>query len=91
MNNLRCINLSKSFSIRNEQLDVLENINLNIDENEKVAITGKSGSGKSTLLHILAGLDEPTSGHIFLNNDNLSNLKKTRKFWFCLSISSFIR
>ncbi len=76
MNNLRCINLSKSFSIRNEQLDVLENINLNIDENEKVAITGKSGSGKSTLLHILAGLDEPTSGHIFLNNDNLSNLKK---------------
>ena len=76
MNNLSCVNLSKSFLIRNEQLDVLENINLNINENEKVAITGKSGSGKSTLLHILAGLDEPTSGHIFLNNDNLSNLKK---------------
>ena len=76
MNNLSCVNLSKSFLIRNEQLDVLENINLNINENEKVAITGKSGSGKSTLLHILAGLDEPTSGHVFLNNDNLSNLKK---------------
>ena len=43
---------------------------------DRVAITGKSGSGKSTLLHILAGLDEPTSGHVFLNNDNLSNLKK---------------
>ena len=76
MNNLSCVNLSKSFLIRNEHLDVLENINLNINENEKVAITGKSGSGKSTLLHILAGLDEPTSGHVFLNNDNLSNLKK---------------
>ena len=67
MNNLNCVNLSKSFLIRNEQLDVLEDINLNINENDKVVITGKSGSGKSTLLHILAGLDEPTSGHIFLN------------------------
>ena len=76
MNNLSCVNLSKSFLIRNEQLDVLEDINLNINENDKVVITGKSGSGKSTLLHILAGLDEPTSGHVSMNNNNLSNLKK---------------
>ena len=74
MNKLNCKNLSKSFVINNETLDVLIDINLEIEESEKIAISGKSGAGKSTLLHIMAGLDKPTNGSVVYNGDDLSNI-----------------
>ena len=74
MNKLNCKNLSKSFVINNETLDVLIDINLEIGESEKIAISGKSGAGKSTLLHIMAGLDKPTNGSVVYNGDDLSNI-----------------
>ena len=74
MNKLICKNLSKSFVINNESLDVLTDINLEINESERIAISGKSGAGKSTLLHIMAGLDKPTNGSVTYNNNNLSNI-----------------
>ena len=69
MNSIICKNLSKSFSIDEESLLVLDDINLIINQGESLAITGKSGSGKSTLLQILAGLDFPTKGNIFFNKN----------------------
>ena len=74
MNKLNCKNLSKSFVINNETLDVLIDINLEIEESEKIAISGKSGAGKSTLLHIMAGLDKPTYGSVVYNGNDLSNI-----------------
>ena len=74
MNKLICKNLSKSFVINNEGLDVLKDINLEINESERIAISGKSGAGKSTLLHIMAGLDKPTTGTVIYNDDDLSNI-----------------
>ncbi len=74
MNKLNCKNLSKSFVINNETLDVLTDVNLEIKESEKIAISGKSGAGKSTLLHIMAGLDKPTSGSVLYNENDLSNI-----------------
>ena len=74
MNKLNCKNLSKSFVINNETLDVLTDINLEIKESEKIAISGKSGAGKSTLLHIMAGLDKPTNGSVLYNENDLSNI-----------------
>ena len=74
MNKLNCKNLSKSFVINNETLDVLIDINLEIGESEKIAISGKSGAGKSTLLHIMAGLDKPTNGSVVYNGNDLSNI-----------------
>lgn len=74
MNKLNCKNLSKSFVINNETLDVLIDINLEIEESEKIAISGKSGAGKSTLLHIMAGLDKPTNGSVLYNGNDLSNI-----------------
>ena len=74
MNKLNCKNLSKSFVINNETLDVLIDINLEIEESEKIAISGKSGAGKSTLLHIMAGLDKPTNGSVVYNGDDLSKI-----------------
>ena len=74
MNKLECINLSKSFMVNNETLNVLSNINIQINESEKVAISGKSGAGKSTLLHIMAGLDMPSSGIVTYNKNNFLNI-----------------
>ena len=74
MNKLECIKLSKSFMVNNETLNVLSNVNIQINESEKVAISGKSGAGKSTLLHIMAGLDMPSSGIVTYNNNNFLNI-----------------
>ena len=57
----------------------LNNINLNIERGSMIAITGKSGSGKSTLLHILACIDNCTSGEYKYNGRNISNLSNNEK------------
>jgi len=61
-------NVARSFRRERQTLQVLENINLNVHENEIVALLGKSGSGKSTLLRIIAGLEAPTSGSVVCND-----------------------
>lgn len=63
--------LHKSFG-KNE---VLKGINLNIEKGEVVAIIGPSGSGKSTLLRCLNLLEEPSSGQIVFENNDLTNTK----------------
>lgn len=77
MNKLECQDIWKSFSVDDESLSVLENINITISENDRVAITGKSGAGKSTLLHIMAGLDQATSGKIIFNDQSLSSISNS--------------
>ena len=76
MSKLECKDLSKSFSISGDTIEVINNINLSITEGDKVAITGKSGAGKSTLLQILASLDSPTSGRVYLDHEDFASLSK---------------
>ena len=78
MNKLISNNIHKSFEMGDDSLVVLNDINLTINENDSVAITGASGAGKSSFLHILAGLDKPTSGNIYFNDFDLSLLSNNR-------------
>jgi len=67
-------NLSKTYGKKTAAFRALKDINLEIGEGESVAIIGKSGSGKSTLMHLLALLDKPTSGSIYINGVNSTKL-----------------
>ena len=86
MNNeiIKLSKLSKSFLGTNKKIEVLKNINITINKGELISLTGPSGSGKSTLLHIIALLDQPSSGEVFYNKTNLSltNDKERDLVWF---------
>ena len=69
-------NLTKSYGKKAARFQALTNVNLKILEGESVAIVGKSGSGKSTLMHILALLDQPTSGKVFVDGIDAAKLKQ---------------
>ena len=58
-------NLSKRYS-KTQSKDTLDSINLTVTQGSTIALTGESGSGKSTFLNIMAGLEPPSSGEVFL-------------------------
>jgi putative ABC transport system ATP-binding protein len=64
-------NLSKSFSLGEERVTILDSLSLHIPEKSTAAILGKSGSGKSTLLSLLAGLDRPDQGVVNISSHSL--------------------
>ncbi len=71
---LEARSLHKEVSSPEGRLTILNNVDLAVGEGETVAIVGASGAGKSTLLALLAGLDEPTSGAVWLEGIELSAL-----------------
>ncbi len=74
MSVIQARNVTKQYRIDNITINALSDINLEIEAGEFVAIKGPSGSGKSTLLHLLGCVDRPSSGDIFINHKNTSNL-----------------
>ena len=71
----RAENLHKSYiDSDGSELPILKGVDLEVASGEVVAVVGASGAGKSTLLHLLGGLDQPTSGEIFLAGQELSRL-----------------
>jgi len=69
-------NLSKKIIFNDQELVILDDINLKVSASSSLAVIGPSGSGKSTLLGILAGLDSPSTGEIFINQKPLHNLSE---------------
>lgn len=74
MNILKAVNLRKIYGQGETEVRALDGINLEVEKGEFVAIVGTSGSGKSTLLHIIGGLDNPTSGQVIVDGQNLSHM-----------------
>ena len=68
---LRVENLYKVYGKGENQVTALDGVSLTIEKGEFTAIIGSSGSGKSTLLHIIAGVDVPTSGKVYLNGQDV--------------------
>ncbi|SHK55529.1 putative ABC transport system ATP-binding protein [Clostridium cavendishii DSM 21758] len=71
MNVLRVENLSKYYGEKENQVKALDGVSFNIKGGEFVAIVGASGSGKSTLLHLLGGLDRPSEGKVFIEDEDI--------------------
>ncbi len=71
---LKCEDLTKLYGSKDNQVIALNQVNLSIEKGEFVAVVGASGSGKSTLLHMLGGVDQPTKGKVFVENQDLSTL-----------------
>ena len=69
-------NLSKKVIFNDQEIVILDDINLKVSASSSLAVIGPSGSGKSTLLGILAGLDSPSSGEIFVNQKPLHSLSE---------------
>jgi putative ABC transport system ATP-binding protein len=71
---IKCISLNKEYLSKNQRINALENINLQIGKNETVLLKGRSGAGKSTLLNIMSGLIKPTSGKVLIDDYCISEI-----------------
>ena len=72
-------NINLSYDVNGNNIRVLENINFEIKKNERIAIIGESGSGKTSLLMLMSGLEKPTEGSIFFQNQDFSKIDEEKK------------
>ncbi len=79
---LKVKNLSKTYGSGENEVKAVDNISFEVNKGEFVAIVGASGSGKSTLLHLIGGVDEPTSGEIFIDGTNIYDLSRDKRAIF---------
>ena len=71
---IRAVNLAKKYRSGDAELVVFQNLNLEVNVGEKLALVGESGSGKTTLMHLLGGLDSPTEGAIYFGQNDICKL-----------------
>ena len=76
---LRAENISRIYSQNAVSLQVLHSVSVTIQKGEFVAILGRSGSGKSTLLNILAGLDKPSEGKVYIEGTDIFHLNEEKR------------
>ncbi len=69
---VRVVDVHKSFRRGSEVIEVLQDLSLSVPEGEFIALMGPSGSGKTTLLNLIAGLDQPTAGEVWVGQDLVS-------------------
>lgn len=87
---LRAIGLRRSYTAGDDQVQAVADISLELSAGEIVAITGPSGSGKSTLLSLLAGLEAPDAGEVWLLGQPLHSLSEDRRAILRRSAVGFI-
>src|ERR1700732_4537934 len=94
---LRISGVHKFFSRGEEQIDVLKNLILEVAKGEFLGIMGPSGSGKTTLLNLIAGLDRPSEGEVWIGDRLISKMSegelaswRTRSIGFLFSFYHFL-
>ena len=75
---LRVEHLTKTYGAGEAAVKAVDDVSFSVQKGEFVAIVGPSGSGKSTLLHILGGVDQPSSGKVFINGTDVYSLNETK-------------
>lgn len=70
--------LSKVYGKKDNKVVALDNVNIEVEKGEFVAVIGASGSGKSTLLHQLGGVDRPTNGNVIIDGKNIYKLNEEK-------------
>ena len=70
---LEARNLTKTYTVDDRVITVLDNVSLSAEKGEFIVIAGSSGSGKTTLLTLLSGLDHPTSGQVLLDDRDITD------------------
>jgi putative ABC transport system ATP-binding protein len=78
MSLLKIEGLTKTYGKADNVVTALNDVNVTINRGEFVAIVGSSGSGKSTLLHMIGGLDKPTAGTVYVEDENISKLDQNK-------------
>ena len=85
-----CDRLVRIFSGDGIEVQALQGLDLLIADGELTAVIGAAGSGKSTLMNILAGLDTPTAGAVFVAGDNLGAMTAKERLAYRRSVAGFI-
>jgi len=83
-------NLTKIYDGSGFEIKAVDGIDLNFEKGEFAAIVGPSGSGKTTLLNMLGGLDHPTSGEVFIDEQNIWKLKSRKLTDFRMNNIGFV-
>ena len=78
MSIIKVENLSKVYGKKDNKVVALDNVNIEVEKGEFVAVIGASGAGKSTLLHQLGGVDRPTSGNVIIDGKNIYKLNEEK-------------
>ena len=81
-NQLKASHVGKQYKQGSTAVSVFEDVNVTFAQGTRYALTGISGSGKSSLLHLLAGIDKPTSGHVYYNEHAVDTLDADKKNYF---------
>lgn len=87
---IKVANVSQSFKVGEDTIDVLKNINFNIGDNTFNIVYGPSGSGKSTLLNILTGLQKPTAGKVTFKAEDVYSYSSNRLAHFRANYIGFV-
>lgn len=92
MTTIRAENISISYPLRNGIRRVVNDFNLDVKKGEMIALIGSNGSGKSSLLRVLSGLQKPSSGEVFWDGENLTNIPlRTRPKYLSNLFSNYSR
>ncbi len=87
---LRVENLCKSYQMGEIEVKALKDASFQVNEGEFVVVLGPSGSGKSTLLNIIGGMDTPTSGKVFFNEEEITGFDEKKLTEFRRSRVGFV-